>query len=212
MVVPNQYLLTDRAAENLRQYVQAGGTLVVGFFSGIVDEHDHIRLGGYPAPWQDLLGLKVEEFDPFPLGVSTTTVLPDGTSYPADLWGEVIHLQGAEALATFGDRWYAGAPAVTRHTFGLGAAYYVGTRLDPAGMDWVLGLARNNAGLSPELDVPQGVEVVTRSGEHDYLFVLNHTEENVTVVLPAGTDLLSGEQTGGPMPLASRAVVVVQKA
>jgi beta-galactosidase len=32
----------------------------MSFFGGIVDEHDHVRLGGYPAPFQEVLGMHVE--------------------------------------------------------------------------------------------------------------------------------------------------------
>jgi hypothetical protein len=45
-----------------------GGTVLISFFSGIVDPDDRIRLGGYPAPWRGLLGLRVEEFGPLPEG------------------------------------------------------------------------------------------------------------------------------------------------
>ena len=38
-----------RAGRNLRRYVEAGGTLVVSYFSGIVDEHDAVHPGPYPG-------------------------------------------------------------------------------------------------------------------------------------------------------------------
>ena len=38
--------------------------MLVTYFSGIVDEHDHVRLGGYPGAFRDLLGVRVEEFFP----------------------------------------------------------------------------------------------------------------------------------------------------
>ena len=44
--------------------VAAGGTALVTYFSGIVDENDHIRLGGYPGAFRELLGVRVEEFSP----------------------------------------------------------------------------------------------------------------------------------------------------
>lgn len=31
-------------------------------FSGIVDEHDRVLLGGYPAPFRKLLGLEASEW------------------------------------------------------------------------------------------------------------------------------------------------------
>ena len=35
---------------------------VFTYFSGIVDEHDRVHLGGYPAPFRKLLGLEVSEW------------------------------------------------------------------------------------------------------------------------------------------------------
>ena len=49
LLVPNLYLVREGVAPNLERFVAGGGTLVMSFFSGIVDAHDHILLGGYPA-------------------------------------------------------------------------------------------------------------------------------------------------------------------
>ena len=68
IVVPNLYLVNDAAASNLARYVNGGGHLVMSFFSGIVDEADRVRLGGYPGAFRDLLGIQIEEFNPLQAG------------------------------------------------------------------------------------------------------------------------------------------------
>src|SRR5262249_25407237 len=70
VVVPNLYLVTDRATDNLTRYVEEGGHLVMSFFSGIVDDHDRVRPGAYPGAFRDLLGLSIEEFDPLQAGAA----------------------------------------------------------------------------------------------------------------------------------------------
>lgn len=207
---PNLYLVTDEAAANLEGYVQAGGVLVMGFFSGIVDENDQIRLGGYPAPFRKLLGIRIEEFDALPEGASITVSLPNG-DVRADLWADVIHLEGAEALGTFGSGFYAGGPAVTRHRFGAGTSFYLGTRLKAEGLAWVLAEACREAGVEPALETPAGVEAVRRTQDGTgYLVLLNHTDQSVQVEAE-GFDLARGEPVGGRLELAPRDVVFLRQ-
>ena len=192
VLVPNLYLVRDEAAANLTRYVEAGGTLVMSFFSGIVDEDDQVRLGGYPAPFRELLGLTVEEFDALPLG-ATITVRGE-QDFTADLWADVITPEGAKVLATFSENFYAGRPAVTEHRFGEGSSFYLGTRLDKKGMAWLLAKACQRAGLVTE-SFPGGVEAVRRVGNGVvYLILLNHTDERVQLELPElATDVARGE-------------------
>ena len=49
IVVPTLYSVTDAAVARLREAVEGGATALVTYFSGIVDESDHVRLGGYPG-------------------------------------------------------------------------------------------------------------------------------------------------------------------
>jgi len=190
VVVPSLYLTTEEAAKNLRGYVEAGGTLVVSFFSGIVDENDAVVLGGYPGALRDVLGIVVEEF--LPLRVGETVRLSDGAR--ADLWADDIRLRGAEAVAEYADGPAAGKPAVTRHAVGAGEAWYVSTRL--AGEDLRALLARIPAARSEFAGVPETVEVVTRRGEDgDYVTAINHGEAEATVAV-AGYELLTASEVG----------------
>ena len=198
VLVPNLYLVRDEAAVNLERYVQNGGTLAMSFFSGIADENDHIRLGGYPAPFRKLLGLTVEEFDALPVGVSNT--VQGDASFSADLWADVITLEGAQSLGTFAEDFYAGRPAVTQHDFGSGRSFYLGTRPDEAGMAWFLDKVCEHAGIQAE-SFPAGVEAVRRvaDGSH-YLALLNHTDRSVEVEAE-GTDMVSGDAVAGRLEL-----------
>ena len=49
VVVPGLYLCTDAAADNIAAAARAGAHVVVTYLSGVVDEDDHVRLGGYPG-------------------------------------------------------------------------------------------------------------------------------------------------------------------
>jgi beta-galactosidase len=108
------------------------------------------------------------------------------------VWSELGRAAGAEVLATYADGPVAGSPVVTRHRVGDGAAWYVGTELADDARDELLSLVLADGGVGPVLPgLPAGVEAVRRhSADASYLFVLNHTCEDVTVE-QSGTDLLT---------------------
>ena len=179
VLVPNLYLVGDEAAANLERYTEAGGTLAMSFFSGIVDPNDRIRLGGYPAPFRKLLGLTVEEFDALPIGVSNT--VQGEQDFSCDLWADVITVEGAQSLATFTRGFYAGRPAVTQYDFGAGRSFYLGTRPDEVGMAWFLDEVCSHAGVQAA-GFPEGIEAVRRVADgYSYLALLNHTDRSVEV-------------------------------
>ncbi|WP_419994806.1 beta-galactosidase [Streptomyces boninensis] len=182
LVVPNLYLVTEAQAKALEEWVAAGGTLLMSYFSGIVDEADRVHLGGYPAPFRRLLGLTVDEWDPLPSG--GTLGLSYGPAATGSVWSEWVEPEGAETLATFTEGELAGRPAVTRHRFGRGTAYYLATRPDAATMRAVVDEVRAQAGVEPVLaGLPEGVQArtrVTADGVERHV-VLNHTEAEVTV-------------------------------
>jgi beta-galactosidase len=212
LFVPNLYLVTDETAAKLERYVANGGVLVLSFFSGIVDENEHIRLGGYPAPFRKFLGIRVEEFAPMAVDGANRVRFSSGAEAPCDLWADVIDLEGAKALATFTGDFYAGRPAITEHAHGHGRAIYVGTRLAPASMGELLGRICAEAGVHAPLAAPAGVEVVARTGSDDrrYLFVLNHRPAPVTIPLPTPmADLLGGEGPRADLTLDAYGVAVL---
>ncbi|BDM66736.1 beta-galactosidase [Streptomyces nigrescens] len=185
VVVPNLYLLTERDAERLADYVRDGGRLLVSFFSGIVDAHDRVHPGGYPGPLRELLGLRVEEF--WPLATHQSVSVGDGTyTGRADLWSEAVDLQGAEPLAHFTNGDLTGRPALTRHTYGQGTAWYVATRPDPALLRALLDDVRSEAGVTPVLpNLPPGVQATVREGtDVRYVFLLNHGADPADITLP----------------------------
>ncbi|SCL22764.1 beta-galactosidase [Micromonospora rhizosphaerae] len=207
VLVPTLYLARDADAEALRAYVEAGGTALVTYFSGIVDEHDHIRLGGYPGAFRELLGIRTEEF--FPLRAGERVRLDDGST--ADVWTEWLHPAGAEVLASYADGPLPGVAALTRHAAGAGAAWYVGTRLDDAATDRLVARLLAESGARPPVAAPSGVEVVRRrDAERSWLFVINHTDDDARLAV-TGTELLAGARCAGELVVPAGEVAVVRE-
>jgi beta-galactosidase len=205
-IVPVQYLMTDAGAANLRAFALAGGILVATYFSGIVDENDSIRLGGYPGALAEVLGIRIEEF--FPLLASETIALSEFGA--GAKWSERGTVETATVLAEYTSGPVAGSPAVTRNTVGEGSAYYVGTSLSTEGATRLIAELASGAGIAPRVAVPQDVEVVVRSnGDTSWAFVINHTTENVALSLD-GVELLNDLPTGGSVTVDAGGVAVVR--
>ncbi len=204
VVVPTLYLCADDLAGRLEAVAAAGAQVLVTYFSGIVDESDHMRLGGYPGAFRDLLGVLVEEF--FPLAPGETVTLDDGTS--GSLWTEQLEVTDAKALARYASGPLTGVPATTRRETGSGAAWYVATRLDPGGLTELLSVILSAGGVSATVPVPAGVEVVRRVGPGaSWLFVINHTDAPVELAV-RGYDLVSEGEVDSLLLEAGRVAVV----
>jgi beta-galactosidase len=216
VLVPALYLVSDAGADNVRRFAAGGGTVLISFFSGIVDTSDRIRLGGYPAPWRELLGLRVEEFAPLPEGAAVrlegTAVRPGGAlGAQADGaghgWQDALDLRGADPLLCYAEGHLAGRAAATRHPYGDGEALYLGTLPDQATLRGLVEQACRRAGVEYRTDIPPGVEVVRRG---DYLFVISHLDGPAELDLGGKSlDLLTSEIVGPAVVLGPRGVLVL---
>jgi beta-galactosidase len=216
VIAPLLYMLRPGVAQNLARFVQRGGILLTTFFSGIVNQDNHVTLGGYPGELRKLLGIHVEEFDPWTEPMTNQVIIEEGPlqgTYPCTLWGELIHLEGAQAIGTFAHDYYAGGPALTRHQFGQGEAYYLATQVGEGLLHKLAQQLCQQAGVTPVLPAPEGVEVTRRvraDGRAVY-FLLNHTDKLEVVALPEGTftSLLTGKAIEEQVEVAGNDVVVL---
>ncbi|MGO1199945.1 MAG: beta-galactosidase [Dermabacteraceae bacterium] len=211
VIAPTLYTVSEQEAERVAEAARAGAQVVITFFSGIVDENEHIYLGGYPGAFRDLLGVRTEEF--YALQEGEILHLDDGTA--ADMWSEKTHLEGAEAKRTWADGPLHGWPAVTRNLVGEegGAAWYVAARPSAEGLEALVDEIAAAAGV--EAAVPglhRDVEAVRRFAEDGttYLFVLNHSDRD-QVVQVSGQELLRGTDADGAHTVPAGAVAVIRE-
>ncbi len=212
VVAPILHVVPAALAKRLGDYVTAGGHLATTYFSGIVDEDDHVWLGGYPGALRDLLGIRVEEFGPLLDG--QTVELGDGRV--ASLWTDRIEVTApdVEVAATYRTGEQAGRPAITRRPVRAGSATYVSTRLGPDGLAPLVAELAEAAGVRSELpaEARGRVELAVRRGDSgEFWFLVNRGDE--PVALPGVTgEILYGDtaETGGPV-LGPRGVCVLRR-
>lgn len=196
VIAPRLWLVDPAISANLHRYVEQGGILCLTAASGVVDEYNVSFATPRPGPLADLCGIEVSDLavlsKPFALASQALPLLDDAS---ATILADEIHPAGAEVLAAYASGWRAGLPALTRHAYGKGLVYYLGTVLEGGGVAALLDHLCIQAGIPRGLITPPGVRAYTRQGENEELvFLINETEETQQVTLPAGwVNLLSGE-------------------
>ncbi|MFI9833199.1 beta-galactosidase [Streptomyces sp. NPDC051913] len=211
LIAPVLHVIPAELAKELTRYAEQGGHLVTTYFSGVVDQNDHVWLGGYPGALRELLGIRVEEFGP--LLADESVSLDDGST--GTLWTDRITPADdrTEVLARYDSGNQAGRPAVTRRTAAAGSASYVSTRLGVAGLTALLPRLLAPAGVTSELpaEARGRVELAVRKGaEARFLFLVNRTDD--TVPLPGFPgDVLYGTTGDDGLVLGPREVAVVRR-
>lgn len=215
---PMLYMVKPGLAERLRAFVEKGGTLVLTYFSGYVDENDLCFLDGMPGPLRPLAGVWAEEIDALYPGQSNKIVMRPGNAL--DLEGEfacgflceLAHAEGAQALADYGEDFYAGMPAVTENRLGKGRVIYLAARAEQKFLDLLYERLLRDAGVAPIVDAPAGVIVKEREKDgKKYTFLLNFAGQDVRMAVPEGLDLVSGARVCGETALKNRQVMIVER-
>jgi beta-galactosidase len=214
---PSLHLLSGGEADRLKLYVQNGGTLISTFNTGLVDEHSIAPDTGYPHDLTDLFGLEVQEFDMLPPSeenhLTFKGAFPTSYLHTARLWCDLIEPKGCQILATYAKDFYAGKPAITINTFGLGKAVYIGTQSHQHFYDDLVTWLRQSTGLHPLLKVPENIEVSMREREGSRVyFLLNHQNTPVSIQFYKPMhDFLTGSNIVGNYNLPPHGVLVIDE-
>ena len=119
IVAPLLYMMKENVAEKLEQFVGEGGTLIVTYMSGMVDENDKCVFGAYPGKLRKLTGIWVEETDALYPDEENRMIVKNFESangtYNCGFLCDQIHLETAEALAVYGKDFYQGKPCLTKN-------------------------------------------------------------------------------------------------
>lgn len=178
IVAPVLYMVKPGLGEKINHFVHVGGNFITSFMSGMVNSSDNVYTGGYPGPLKDVTGIWVEESDAVVPG-HQTKISFDDQEYSANLVCDLIHLEGAKAIATYANEFYAGTPAVTENKYGNGNVWYVGSRLEHAGLAKVIDRVIQVSGVKPLVEQASSLEIterITKDNQKLY-FVLNMSND-----------------------------------
>ncbi len=204
VVAPVNYMYRGNYIENVKKYLENGGIYVTTYWSGEVDESDICFTGSHPL--RELLGIRTEEIDVRPPYVENQ-VLYNGKSYGIKDLCAIIHAETAEVLATYQEDFYKGYPALTKHAYGKGSAYFIASENCVTFLcDFYDNLLRE-AGIACTLkaQLPDGVTVSERRGCEDadsLWFVMNFNPAETEIEFrEAYRDIETGESVAGKRKL-----------
>lgn len=203
LAAPMVYLFRDGFEEKVRRFVEKGGTLLMTYLSGVVDETDLCHLEGTPHGLLDVLGLRTEEIDGLydweenrAVPVEENTLGLEKT-YRCKHLCELVRPNGAEVLAVYGEDFYRGKPVLTRNVYGEGTAWYIAADLEQDFYDEVYERVLKERDIKPLLSgvrLPEGVSISSREDEKAvYYFLQNFTRQTVSLSIPEDLKVLEGD-------------------
>lgn len=216
VIAPTLHVLNAEIAANLREYVCAGGTLVVTPRTGVKDIANVVVNQPLPGLLADLCGVIVEEYDALSPELSQAIVFEQGELagqvLPVQIWCDILSSKGAEVLARYSNDYYAGKPAVTRNKLDAGQAITLGAFGSDIFYESIFCWLLKETGISCTVEAPPGVEVQERwRGKHALRFFLNFNSSSQSIELPvAHLNLLDNKIISGTVQLAANEVLVLE--
>lgn len=201
---PMLYMFRCDIETKIRNFVAKGGTFVMTYWSGIVNENDLCHLGGTPHQLMEVFGLRSTELDALyegerNSGKSTGAFFEKEKQYECRNFCNLIRTDSAETLLTFETDFYEGYPAFARNSYEKGTAYYICADFEESFYDDLCRkLAEEKGLLKVPFDIPEGVAVTSRENPlKKFLFIQNYRKDEFLVNL-RNTEwkLLMGDDTG----------------
>ncbi|KAF0093058.1 MAG: beta-galactosidase [Puniceicoccaceae bacterium 5H] len=223
LIVSRQYVVTAALAEALEAFVQGGGIVLVDARSGVKDGCNRCYELTLPGLLRPMLGVRIDEYGSFGKDTMQVPLAFEGQDTPFPETATAIHYadwltpETAEPIARYVHPFLGDYAALTRHRFGQGQGWYLGTVVqEPAFYASLIRTLLQEAQITPEIAVPPGVELSVRAdaaGQRRLVFLLNHTAEQQVVPLPRPyRDAFSGETVETEVRLPSFDVAVLRNA
>lgn len=175
VIAPTVYIASKEIVDNLTEYVDKGGKLILTNRSGVKDETNACIMDYLPGPFASYVGAVVEEYDA--LGNDTNVIrMKNGKTYRCNQWADILQLDTAESLGVYREDFYQGKPAITKNTYGDGEVYYVGTILERDFYRDFMNDVIEGTNVEVFQGLADGVEVSVRENTVSrYLLIFNNT-------------------------------------
>ncbi|MBR2353916.1 MAG: beta-galactosidase [Clostridia bacterium] len=180
VVYPHAAILTEKRAGMLRSYAEAGGTVLFGCRTGYKDLYGRCPMMPMPGYAAELCGITVDDFTAVSNEGDGAWVELDGQRISAPVFNDILTPIDADTVATFDNRYYKGACALSEKKVGKGKALYFGGAF---GEDTARAILKRESIEAPDqwsriLSLPETVGLTVRG---EYAFLLNYSEQAVEI-------------------------------
>jgi beta-galactosidase len=199
---PHAHVLTAADVPALQAYVEGGGTLVFGCWSGYRDRNHWCYDAAGKAFYETLVGARVADFTVVTPGETSVVRFENPeTLLEAPIFNEVLAgvADNLRVLASYAADYYAGKPAVTLHQKGQGRVIHFGSFFTPQNVTALLDALGIEDPLAAWADLPAEIQAVARSnGSERFCFLLNFTNQAQPVTFKeAAFDLVAEQKLQG---------------
>ena len=195
VAAPMAYMFKDGYEEKLRAYAENGGTLVITYWTGLVDGTDKCFLGGTPYGLMEAAGLRTTEIDALYDWEENSFVPVEGNelgldkTYTCKYLCDLVELRGARTLMTYGSDFYEGYSCLSVNEYGKGKAWYVAADADREFYGDFLKKVLKDSGVSCRIkeEIPDALEITVRENRNvKYYIYQNFGTEAVKLPVPEG--------------------------
>ena len=207
LIYPHPLILTEKRAALLKEYVEKGGTLIVGARTGQKDITGRCVMTPMPGLLAEVTGSDVEEFTFVSPADEAQSMTWNGQCIETGVFSDILAACGKDAkvLATYNSDYYQGKGALVENAYGKGKALHFGGTFTRNNTVELLKYAGVLDPCKDVVELPACCELAVKEKDgKQYLFILNYSREPQEITLKkAMTDLDNGEKAEGSVKLAA---------
>jgi beta-galactosidase len=215
LIYPHPAIMTEGRAKILKEYVEKGGTLILGCRSGYKDINGQCIMSPAPGLLSDLTGTTVKESGFQHPAEPDAFVILDGEALNASVFQD--HLdpgEGTEVLARYQGSWFTGTAALTEHRTGEGSCIHWGSTFSLPVLKKLFAMTGLSGRFDDRIVLPECIEIAERTKDgRRFLILLNYMPgPQEIVLLREMKNLVTEETVKGRLTVGGFGVLVLEEA
>lgn len=210
---PHPVLMEKKRVDLLKQYVEQGGTLIIGCRSGYKDLNGKCVMMPQPGLLKELTGSDVKDFTFTSSAEEEVYAIWNKEKMEMPVFNDIMDAsEDARVLASYENSYYKGEAALIEHSVGGGRVLHLGSAFSRKNVTQLLKYTEVIEPFAAWIEAPNTVEVVMRKKDgKTFLFVLNFQSFAVSVTLKQEMKLLyTGESVMGDVILPAYGTAVYE--